>query len=215
MQWKNFSKLLSIVRTSRFLKREKNPFTSYVVVLHPRYIERLLNVYFLITFLDQTNNFSLLKHYLFTLPNPINASISWISSWKTIIIFLSCMVQLHKLLNSAKPWHVNFCWFLCFVPNLPELNLKLFRSDFQNNFRFSSGKFVAKHRNHQTITCQVLAELNKIWSCLIFIKLYDFPTTGGLLHRLFFETLEKQLRKRRSDLVLNGHMRATKMNPVI
>ena len=32
---KNFLKLLSIVRTSRFLKREKNPFTSYVVVLQP------------------------------------------------------------------------------------------------------------------------------------------------------------------------------------
>ena len=37
----------------------------------------------------------------------------------------------------------------------------------QNNFRFSSGKFGAKHRNQQTITCQVLAELNKIWSYLL------------------------------------------------
>ena len=45
-------------------------------------------------------------------------------------------------------------------------------SDVQNNFRFSSGKFGGKHRNQQTIICQVLAELNKIWSCLIFIKLY-------------------------------------------
>ena len=37
----------------------------------------------------------------------------------------------------------------------------------QNNFRFSSGKFGAKHRNQQTITCQVLAELNRIWSYLL------------------------------------------------
>ena len=84
------------------------------------------------------------------------------------------MRQLHILFNSAKTWHVIVCWFLCFPPNLPELNLKLFCSDVQNNFRFSSGKFGGKHRNQQTITCQVLAELNKIWSCLIFIKLYRF-----------------------------------------
>ena len=78
--------------------------------------------------------------------------------------------QLHILFNSAKTWHVIVCWFLCFPSNLPELNLKLFWSDVQNNFRFSSGKFGGKHRNQQTITCQVLAELNKIWSCLIFIS---------------------------------------------
>ena len=51
------------------------------------------------------------------------------------------------------------------------LNLKFFCSDVQNNFKFSSGKFGGKHRNQQKITCQVLAELNKIWSCQIFIKL--------------------------------------------
>ena len=82
------------------------------------------------------------------------------------------MRQLHTLFNSAKTWHVIACWFLCFPPNLPELNLKLFWTSEQNNFRFSSGKFGGKHRNQQTITCQVLAQLNKIWSCLIFIKLY-------------------------------------------
>ena len=60
-----------------------------------------------------------------------------------------------------------------FPSNLSELNLKLFWTSEQNNFRFSSGKFGGKHRNQQTITCQVLAELNKIWSCLIFIKLYS------------------------------------------
>ena len=82
------------------------------------------------------------------------------------------MRQFYILFNSAKTWHVIVCWFLCFPPNLPELNLKLFCSDVQNNFRFSSGKFGGKHRNQQTITSQVLTEFNKISSSLIFIKLY-------------------------------------------
>ena len=81
------------------------------------------------------------------------------------------MRQLHISFNSAKTWHVIVCWFLCFPLNLPELNLKLFCSDVQNNFKFSSGKFGENRRNQHTITCQVLAELNEIWSCLIFIKL--------------------------------------------
>ena len=85
--------------------------------------------------------------------------------WKTLR-------QLHISFNSAKTWHVIVWWFLCFSPNLPKLNLKLFCSDVKNKFRFSSGKFEAKHRNQLTIICQVLAELFKIWSCLIFIQLY-------------------------------------------
>ena len=71
---------------------------------------------------------------------------------------LSNMRQLHILFNSSKTWHVIVCWFLFFSLNL--LNLKLFCSDVQTNFRFSSGKFGGKHRNRQTITGQVLAELN-------------------------------------------------------
>ena len=67
---------------------------------------------------------------------------------------------------------VDFCVLPWISPNLPELNLKLFWTSEQNNFRFSSGKFGGKHRNQQKITCQVLAELNRIRSCLIFIKLY-------------------------------------------
>ena len=82
------------------------------------------------------------------------------------------MRQLHILFNWAKTWHVIVCWCLCFSPNLPELIIKLFWTSEQNNFGFSSGKFRGKHKNQHTITCQVLAELNKIWSCLIFIKLY-------------------------------------------
>ena len=80
------------------------------------------------------------------------------------------MRQLHILFNSAKTWHVIVCWFLCFPLILPELNLKLFWTSEQNNFKFSSGKFGGKHRNHQTITCQVL---NRIWNCLIFITYVD------------------------------------------
>ena len=88
-------------------------------------------------------------------------------SWekKHAMYSLMNMRQLHILFN------VIVCWFLCFAPNLLELNPKLFCSDVQNNIRLSSGKFGAKHRNQQTITCQVLAELNKLWSCLTFIKL--------------------------------------------
>ena len=59
------------------------------------------------------------------------------------------MRQLHILFNSAKTWTVIVCWFLCFPPNLPELNLKLFCSNVQNNFRFISGKFGGKHRNQK------------------------------------------------------------------
>ena len=94
------------------------------------------------------------------------------------------MKQLHILFNSAKTWHVIVGWFLCFSPNLPELNLKLFCSDVQNNVTFSSGKFRDKHRNQQTITCPVLAELNKIWSCLIFIKLYTLVLQKLALQKL-------------------------------
>ena len=104
-----------------------------------------------------------------------------IEIWKAVstalILFwysLMNMRQLHILFDSAKTWHVIVCWFLCFAPNLPELNPKLFCSDVQNDFRFSSGKFGGKHRNQQTITYQVLAEFNKIWSCHSFIKLYEF-----------------------------------------
>ena len=97
----------------------------------------------------------------------------------TVQYSLMNMRLLHILFNSAKTWHVIFCWSLSFFPNLPGLNLKLFCSDVQNNFRFSSGKFGEKHWNQQTIKCQILAEQNEIWSCLIFIKLYH----GGLWSR--------------------------------
>ena len=41
----------------------------------------------------------------------------------------------------TKTWHTIVCWFLCFYLNLPDLMLKLFCFDVQNNFRFRSGKF--------------------------------------------------------------------------
>ena len=95
--------------------------------------------------------------------------------WKSHLYSLINMRQLQIFSNKPKLDMSLFAYF-CILPhfslNLPELNLKLFWTSEENNFRFSSGKFGAKHRNQQTITCQVLAELNKIWSCLIFIKLY-------------------------------------------
>ena len=57
--------------------------------------------------------------------------------------------QLHIFFSSAKTWRVIVCWFLCFPPTLPELCLKLFCSDAQNNSKFSSGKLRGKHRNQQ------------------------------------------------------------------
>ena len=48
-----------------------------------------------------------------------------------------------------------FVCFLCFWLNLPHLNLNLFCFDVQNIFRFRWGKFSQKHRNQQTIACQV------------------------------------------------------------
>ena len=47
------------------------------------------------------------------------------------------------------------------------------------------GKFGTKHRNQHTITCQVLAELNKKWSCLILIKLYLLPTLPNWLKLVY------------------------------
>ena len=95
------------------------------------------------------------------------------------------MRQIHISFNSAKTWRVIVCWFLCFAPNLPELNPKLFCSDVQNKFRFSSGKFGAKHRNQQNHQRQVLAGLNEIWSCLIFIKLYkQHSFTKSIIFRI-------------------------------
>ena len=55
--------------------------------------------------------------------------------------------------------------------NMRQLQSPHFIQFSQNLTCDCSGKFVVKHKNQQTITCQVLAELNKIWSCLILIKL--------------------------------------------
>ena len=43
--------------------------------------------------------------------------------WGTLFEYsLMNMRQLHILFNSAETWQVIVCWFLCFTPNLPELN---------------------------------------------------------------------------------------------
>ena len=70
---------------------------------------------------------------------------------------------------------VYFCVFPRFSLNVPELNLKLFWTAEKNNFRFSSGKFREKWGKTQKSTnnlMSIFGLLEKIWSCLIFIKLY-------------------------------------------
>ena len=69
-----------------------------------------------------------------------------LSKWK--MYSLINRRQLHIL--SIKPkldmrLFVDFCVFPRFSLDLPELNLKLFSSAVQNNFRFSSGKFRVRH----------------------------------------------------------------------
>ena len=59
--------------------------------------------------------------------------------------------------------------FLSFYLNLPDLNLKLFCFDIQNNFRFRSGKFRYKHRNQRHHMWSFGLVKKKILSCLIFI----------------------------------------------
>ena len=75
-------------------------------------------------------------------------------------------------------------------------------------FRFSSGKFGGKHRNQQTIICQVLAELNKIWSCLIFIKLYfSISLHFRIENHIFIMTINlcKSVVKEPSYLIFSIH----------
>jgi hypothetical protein len=71
---------------------------------------------------------------------------------------------------------VDFCVSPGFSLNLPELNLKLVSSPVQNNFRFSSGKFREKQEKTLISSKNIMSSvglIEKIWSCLIFIKLYN------------------------------------------
>ena len=124
----------------------------------------------------------------------------------------SCLIQLNEY--ETAPYFVQFsqnltcnCQLISvYPPNLAELNLKLFCSDVQNNFRFSLGNFWGKCRNQQTTTCQVLAELNEIWSYLIFIKLYELWFGGKVaLARCFGQFLHKKCK----SLIENIHMVST------
>jgi hypothetical protein len=61
-----------------------------------------------------------------------------------VLYSLINMRQLHIFSNKPKidmRLFVDFCVFPHFSLNLPELNLKLFFSAVQNNFRFNSGTF--------------------------------------------------------------------------
>ena len=86
------------------------------------------------------------------------------------------MRQLHILFNSAKTWLVIVCWFLCFAPNLPELNLKLFCSDVQNNFRFSSGKFGGN------------TEIDKQWHVMFWLNWIKYGAVSYSLSCIINET---------------------------
>ena len=91
------------------------------------------------------------------------------------------MRQLHVF--SIKPKHdmrlfVDFYVFYHFSLNLPELNLKLFYSADQNNFRFISGKFRGKHRNQQTISCQIFAQL-KNYGAVCYLLSCNIPIVSA------------------------------------
>ena len=60
--------------------------------------------------------------------------------------------------------------FPCFYQFLYDVIIKLFCFDLQNNFT-RTGKNREIQLDQPTIRCQVLGSLNKMWSCLIFIKL--------------------------------------------
>ena len=78
---------------------------------------------------------------------------------------------------------VDLAEFPCFYQFLNDVIIKLFCFDrhfvafwsaeqFYDHFMQEPSKNWEIQLNQQTIWSQVLAELNKIWSCLIFIKLY-------------------------------------------
>ena len=113
------------------------------------------------------------------------------------------MRQLHILFNSAKTWHVIVCWSLCFPPNLPELNLKLFWTSEQINFRFSSGKFGGKHRNQQTIACQVLAVSYSL-SCTRFHLWHSEVNYATIFEKTFSPNDLSMWKNRPNPLFSNG-----------
>ena len=69
---------------------------------------------------------------------------------------------------------VDFCVFPRFSLNLPELNLKLFRTAEENNFRFSSCKFREKQVKTQKSTNNLMSSfglIEKKYGAVSFIKL--------------------------------------------
>ena len=59
----------------------------------------------------------------------------------------------------------DFYVFPCFFLSLPELNLKLFSSAVQNNFRFNSGKFREKWGKTQKSTNNLTSSFGLIEKC--------------------------------------------------
>ena len=62
------------------------------------------------------------------------------------ILLLLMMLQLNEcetapyFIQFSQNLTCDFCWFLCFPLNLPELNLELFWASEQNNFRHGLGE---------------------------------------------------------------------------
>ena len=91
-------------------------------------------------------------------------------------------VQYSSIFFSIKPkldmqLFVDIYVFTRFWLNLSDQNLKLFWTSKQNNFRFRSSKFSQKLVKTQKSTNNIMSSfgvIEKIWSCLIFIKLYMY-----------------------------------------
>ena len=78
------------------------------------------------------------------------------------------MTQLHIFSIKSKldmRLFVNFCVSPRFSLNSPELNLKLFSSAVQNNFRFSSGKVREKWGKTQKSTNNLTSSFGLIEKC--------------------------------------------------
>ena len=101
-------------------------------------------------------------------------------------------IQMHCNIQHDMRLFVDFCVYPRFSLNLPEQNLKLFCTAEENNFRFSAGEFKEKGGKTQKSINNLLSSfgwIEKIWICLLFIKLYFFHL---LISNIYFSR-EKSL----------------------
>ena len=93
---------------------------------------------------------------------------------------------------------VDLTEFPCFYAVLAwpdhEIVLQIKAKQFYDQVMQELGKNREIQLNQQTIRCQVLADMIKIWSCLIFIKLYyEIKTCVLLLKSRFSEEANLEL----------------------